>query len=81
MFHDVLVSYRALHRRHYVGGGAQVNFGRWRRPAGPKKSPAARRGRRTSLISHTSFILVSFSGKNFCYQVMHVEQFFGGCLA
>jgi len=29
---------RALRRRHCVGGGAPVNFGRQRRAAGPKKS-------------------------------------------
>ena len=34
---------RAVRLRHYVGGGAPVNFGRrrWRRAAGPKKSAAA----------------------------------------
>src|SRR6218665_2916286 len=37
---------RAVRRRHCVGGGAPVNFGRRRRrAAGPTKSAAARRGR------------------------------------
>src|SRR6218665_3918735 len=42
-----IVHGRAVRRRHYVGGGAPVNFGRRRRrAAGPKKSAAAaRRGR------------------------------------
>jgi len=31
---------RAVRRRHCVGGGAPVNFGRRRRAAGPKKSAA-----------------------------------------
>ena len=34
---------RAVRRRHCVGGGAPVNFGRrWRPATGPKKSAAAR---------------------------------------
>src|SRR6218665_1589743 len=42
----LLVWNRAARRRHCVGGGAPVNFGRRRRrAAGPKKSAAARRGR------------------------------------
>src|SRR6218665_1323547 len=32
---------RAVRRRHCVGGGAPVNFGRRRRAAGPQKSAAA----------------------------------------
>src|SRR6218665_1355455 len=45
--HDRRRGRRAVRRRHCVGGGAPVNFGRRRRrAAGPKKSAAAaaRRG-------------------------------------
>ena len=42
---DMDTGYRAVRRRHCVGGFAPVNFGRRRRgAAGPKKSAAARRG-------------------------------------
>ena len=43
---DAVVS-RAVRRRHCVGGGALVNFGRRRRAAGPKKSAAAARPGKT----------------------------------
>ena len=48
----------AVRRRHGVGGGAPVNFGRWRRAAGPKKvgggCAAVARRRRPSDVTRGS---------------------------
>src|SRR6218665_1274500 len=62
------VPIRDVRRRHCVGGGAPVNFGRRRRSAaGPKKSAAARRGRlKTFFLRFTKkfrSILKMFLGK------------------
>src|SRR6218665_130605 len=41
---------RPVRRRHCVGGGAPVNFGRRRRASGPKESTAAAARRRPNIF-------------------------------
>src|SRR6218665_2073130 len=67
-------SCRAVRRRHCVGGGAPVNFGRRRRAAGPKKSAAARRGRPKIFFSkiHEK---ISFYPQNFLRNFFSHQSF------
>src|SRR6218665_1394201 len=72
---------RAVRRRHCVGGGARVNFGRRRRRAtGPKKSAAAaaRRGRPKTDFSkiHEKFrsILKMFLGTFLVIKALRLQM-------